>query len=127
MNGLDEKEIQKKLEEFEKELFEGDLFGDGTVESAPEAPQAAEEEDFDKTDTIPFDEVVLKTAEETAQRIREEEELKRAQEAQAEESDGEEEDFDTTDTLPFDEVVSASAGAELLPPMFSATPPEARH
>ncbi|MBP3217200.1 MAG: Ig-like domain-containing protein [Lachnospiraceae bacterium] len=113
MNGLDEKEIQKKLEEFEKELFEGDLFGDGTAESAPEAPQAAEEEDFDKTDTIPFDEVVLKTAEETAQRIREEEELKRAQEAQAEENDGEEEDFDTTDTLPFDEVVSASAGAEL--------------
>ncbi|MBQ1291973.1 MAG: hypothetical protein IIY28_11585, partial [Lachnospiraceae bacterium] len=113
MDRQEEKEIQKKLEEFEKELFEGDLFDENPAGSAADQTPP-EDEALDETDTIPFDEVILKSAEQEAQRIREEEEKQRQKEAAAAaEATAGEDDFDETDTLPFDEVVAASAGAEL--------------
>ncbi len=113
MDRQEEKEIQKKLEEFEKELFEGDLFDENPAGSAADQTPP-EDEALDETDTIPFDEVILKSAEQEAQRIREEEEKQRQKEAAAAaEATAGEEDFDETDTLPFDDVVAASAGAEL--------------
>ena len=50
MDRQEEKEIQKKLEEFEKELFEGDLFDENPSGSA--ADQTPPEDDaLDETDT----------------------------------------------------------------------------
>ena len=113
MDRQEEKEIQKKLEEFEKELFEGDLFDENPAGSAADQTPP-EDEALDETDTIPFDEVILKSAEQEAQRIREEEEKQSQKEAAAAaEATAGEDDFDETDTLPFDEVVAASAGSEL--------------